>query len=158
VDLRAENIGRRVPVDLGVVGDVRATLGALLPLLKQKQDGAHLARAREHYAKSRKELDELAKGTPGKRPIHPQQIAKAISDHAAADAIFTCDVGLPTVWAARYLAMNGKRRLLGSFWHGSMANAMAQAIGAQAAFPGRQVISLSGDGGFSMLMGDFISL
>ena len=74
------------------------------------------------------------------------------------DAVFTCDVGLPTVWAARYLAMNGKRRLLGSFWHGSMANAMAQAIGAQARIPGRQVISLSGDGGFTMLMGDFLSL
>jgi pyruvate dehydrogenase (quinone) len=99
----------------------------------------------------------LALGT-GKRVLHPQQVAKAISDHASADAVFTCDVGLPTVWAARYLAMNGKRRLIGSFWHGSMANAMAQAIGAQAAFPGRQVISLSGDGGFSMLMGDFLSL
>ena len=118
----------------------------------------HLAQAREHYAKARKGLDDLAVGTPGKRLIHPQQIAKAISDHAAADAVFTCDVGLPTVWAARYLAMNGKRRLIGSFWHGSMANAMAQAIGAQAAFPGRQVISLSGDGGFTMLMGDFLSL
>jgi pyruvate dehydrogenase (quinone) len=158
VDLRPENIGRRVPVDLGVVGDVRATLTALLPLLKQKRDGAHLARAQQHYAESRKELDHLAKGTPGKRLLHPQQIAKAISDQAAADAIFTCDVGLPTVWAARYLAMNGRRRLLGSFWHGSMANAMAQAIGAQAAFPGRQVVSLSGDGGFTMLMGDFITL
>ena len=158
VDLRAENIGRRVAVDLGVVGDVRATLSALLPLLKQKSDGTHLVQAQKHYARSRKELDDLAKGTPGKRLIHPQQIAKAISDHAAQDAIFTCDVGLPTVWAARYLAMNGKRRLLGSFWHGSMANAMAQAIGAQAASPGRQVISLSGDGGFSMLMGDFLSL
>jgi pyruvate dehydrogenase (quinone) len=158
VDLRAENIGRRVAVDLGVVGDVRATLSALLPLLKQKSDGTHLVQAQKHYARSRKELDDLAKGTPGKRLIHPQQIAKAISDHAAEDAIFTCDVGLPTVWAARYLAMNGKRRLLGSFWHGSMANAMAQAIGAQAASPGRQVISLSGDGGFSMLMGDLISL
>jgi len=158
VDLRPENIGRRVPVDLGVVGDIRATLAALLPLLKGKRDGKHLSQAQQHYAKSRKELDDLAKGTPGKRLIHPQQIAKAISDQAATDAIFTCDVGLPTVWAARYLAMNGKRRLLGSFWHGSMANAMAQAIGAQAAFPGRQVISLSGDGGFSMLMGDFISL
>jgi len=158
VDIRPENIGRRVPVDLGVVGDVRATLTALLPLLKQKQDGTHLDRARQHYAKSRKALDDLAKGTPGKRLLHPQQIAKAISDHAAADAVFTCDVGLPTVWAARYLAMNGKRRLLGSFWHGSMANAMAQGIGAQAAFPGRQVISLSGDGGFTMLMGDFLTL
>jgi len=96
VDLRPENIGRRVPVDLGVVGDVRATLTALLPLLKQKQDGTHLAQAQQYYAKSRKELDDLAKGTPGKRLIHPQQIAKAISDQAAADAIFTCDVGLPT--------------------------------------------------------------
>ena len=158
VDLRPENIGRRVPVDLGVVGDVRATLTALLPLLKQKRDGKHLSQAQQHYAKSRRELDDLARGTSGKRLIHPQQIAKALSDQAAADAIFTCDVGLPTVWAARYLAMNGKRRLLGSFWHGSMANAMAQAIGAQAVYPGRQVISLSGDGGFTMLMGDFISL
>jgi len=158
IDLRAENIGRRAPVDLGVVGDVRATLAALLPLLKTRQDDTHLTQARQHYAKSRRALDDLAKGTPGSRLVHPQQIAKAISDHAAADAVFTCDVGLPTVCAARYLTMNGKRRLLGSFWHGSMANAMAQAIGAQAAYPGRQVISLSGDGGFTMLMGDFISL
>ena len=156
VDIRAENIGRRAPVDLGVVGDVKATLTALLPLLKQKWDGAHLAQAREHYAKARKALDDLA--APGKGVIHPQQVAKAISDHAAVDTVFTCDVGLPTVWAARYLAMNGRRRLVGSFWHGSMANAMAQAIGAQAAFPDRQVISLSGDGGFTMLMGDFLSL
>jgi pyruvate dehydrogenase (quinone) len=156
IDIRAENIGRRAAVDLGVVGDVKATLNALLPQLKQKWDGSHLAQAREHYAKARKALDELA--APGKGLIHPQQIAKAISDHAADDAVFTCDVGLPTVWAARYLAMNGKRRLVGSFWHGSMANAMAQAIGAQAAFPSRQVISLSGDGGFTMLMGDFLSL
>src|SRR5215813_2288787 len=156
LDIRAENIGRRAPVDLGVVGDVKATLTALLPLLKQKWDGAHLAQAREHYAKARKALDDLA--VPGKGVIHPQQVAKAISDHAAVDTVFTCDVGLPTVWAARYLAMNGRRRLVGSFWHGSMANAMAQAIGAQAAFPDRQVISLSGDGGFTMLMGDFLSL
>jgi pyruvate dehydrogenase (quinone) len=158
VDIRAENIGRRAPVDLGVVGDVKATLTALLPLLQQKADGTHLAQARGHYAKARKALDDLAVGTPGRKPIHPQQIAKAISDHASEDAVFTCDVGLPTVWAARYLAMNGKRRLVGSFWHGSMANAMAQAVGAQAAFPDRQVISLSGDGGFQMLMGDFLSL
>jgi pyruvate dehydrogenase (quinone) len=158
VDLRPENIGRRIPVDLGIVGDVRATLAALLPLLKQKKDDGHLVRAVQHYAKARKALDELAVGTPGKRLIHPQQIAKAVSDQAADDAIFTCDVGLPTLWGARYLAMNGRRRLLGSFLHGSMANAMAQAIGAQATYPGRQVISLSGDGGFSMLMGDFLTL
>jgi pyruvate dehydrogenase (quinone) len=158
VDIRAENIGRRAAVDLGIVGDVRATLTALLPLLAEKQDGTHLGQALEHYGRARKGLDQLAGGTPGKRLLHPQQIAKAISDHAAEDAIFTCDVGLPTVWAARYLAMNGKRRLMGSFWHGSMANAMSQSIGAQAAFPGRQVVSLSGDGGFAMLMGDFLTL
>jgi len=158
VDIRAENIGRRAPVDLAVVGEVQATIEALLPLLQQNWEATHLAQAREHYARARKGLDDLAVGRPGKGLIHPQQIAKAISDHAATDAVFTCDVGLPTVWAARYLAMNGKRRLLGSFWHGSMANAMAQTIGAQLAFPGRQVISLSGDGGFAMLMGDFLSL
>src|SRR5712672_4225165 len=102
VDLRPENIGRRTPVDLGIVGDVRATLTALLPLLKQKRDDTHLSQAQRHYAKARKGLDELAVGKPGKRLIHPQQIAKAISDHAAENAVFTCDVGLPTVWAARY--------------------------------------------------------
>jgi pyruvate dehydrogenase (quinone) len=158
VDIRAEQIGLRAPVDLGIVGDVGPTLQALLPLLHENSDRGHLDRATKHYRKTRNSLDELAVGKSGKRPIHPQQIAKAISDHASDDAIFTCDVGLPTVWAARYLTMNGKRRLLGSFWHGSMANAMAQTIGAQAAFPGRQVISLSGDGGFAMLMGDFLSL
>jgi pyruvate dehydrogenase (quinone) len=158
VDLRAGNIGRRTPVDLGLVGDVRATIAGLLPLLDKKRDSTHLSQARQHYAKARKELDGLAVGKAGKGLIHPQQIAKALSDQAAADAVFTCDVGLPTVWSARYLAMNGKRRLIGSFWHGSMANAMSQAIGAQAAYPGRQVISLSGDGGFAMLMGDLLSL
>ncbi len=157
VDIRGENIGRRSAVDVAVVGDVRATLRDLLPLLTQKGD-AYLRQATQHYVKARKALDELAGGTPGSKLIHPQQIAKALSNNAAADAVFTCDVGLPTVWAARYLAMNGKRRLLGSFWHGSMANAMAQAIGAQAAYPTRQVISLSGDGGFTMLMGDMLSL
>jgi pyruvate dehydrogenase (quinone) len=158
IDLRPGNLGRRVPVDLGIVGDVRATLLSLLPLLKQKKDDEHLVRAQRHYAKARKELDELATAKPGTGLIHPQQIAKALSDQAADDAIFTCDVGLPVVWGARYLAMNGRRRLIGSFWHGSMANAMAQGIGAQAAFPKRQVISLSGDGGFTMLMGDFLTL
>jgi pyruvate dehydrogenase (quinone) len=158
IDIRPENLGRRTPIELGLVGDVGTTLRALLPLLKDNEDRRHLDRALTHYSKSRTSLDELATGTPGRRPVHPQQIAKVLSDLAAEDAIFTCDVGLPTVWAARYLTMNGKRRLLGSFWHGSMANAMAQAIGAQAAFPKRQVISLSGDGGFTMLMGDFLTL
>ena len=85
-------------------------------------------------------------------------MTRLVSELAADDAIFTCDVGTPTVWAARYLKMNGKRRLIGSFNHGSMANAMLQAIGAQAAYPGRQVVSMSGDGGFTMMMGDFLSL
>jgi len=158
VDLRPENIGRRAPVHLGVVGDVRATLVALLPRLKGNRDNAHLTQAQDHYARARASLDELAVGKAGRGLIHPQQVAKALSHHAAEDAIFTCDVGLPTVWAARYVHTNGKRRLLGSFWHGSMANALAQSIGAQAAFPRRQVISMSGDGGFAMLMGDILTL
>ncbi|HEY1930230.1 MAG TPA: ubiquinone-dependent pyruvate dehydrogenase [Caulobacteraceae bacterium] len=158
VDIRPEQLGRRAPVELGVVGEVAATLDALLPLLEEKSDRSHLDKALGHYRATRAGLDDLAAPTARDRLVHPQQIAKAVSDLAAEDAIFTCDVGLPTVWAARYLAMNGKRRLMGSFWHGSMANAMPQAIGAQAAFPGRQVISLSGDGGFTMLMGDFLSL
>lgn len=158
VDIRPEQLGRRAVVDLAVVGDVKATLQALLPRLGQKRRDSHLRQAQKHYAKTRGQLDDLATSRSGRRLIHPQQIAKALSDHATDDAVFTCDVGLPTVWAARYLVMNGKRRLLGSFWHGSMANAMAQAIGAQVAFRDRQVISLSGDGGFTMLMGDFLSL
>ena len=158
IDIRPEQLGRRAPISLGLVGDIAATIDALLPLLTEKTNRQHLDKALAHYAKARKALDELAVGRSGGGTIHPQQIAKALSSHAAEDAVFTCDVGLPTVWAARYLAMNGKRRLLGSFWHGSMANAMAQAIGAQASFPKRQVISLSGDGGFSMLMGDFLSM
>ena len=158
VDIRPEHLGRRTPISLGLVGDVRATITALLPLLETKADDRHLARAVDHYKKARRGLDALAVGAPGTQLIHPQQVVKVLSDLAADDAVFTCDVGLPTVWAARYLSMNGKRRLIGSFWHGSMANAMAQAIGAQATGRDRQVISLSGDGGFTMLMGDLLSL
>ncbi len=158
IDIRPEQLGRRAPIALGLVGEIGATLDGLLPLLQEKRDGRHLDQARAHYRRARQGLDDLAAGSPGRKLIHPQQVAKALSDLAAEDAVFTCDVGLPTVWAARYLAMNGKRRLMGSFWHGSMANAMAQGIGAQAAFPRRQVISMSGDGGFTMLMGDFLSL
>jgi pyruvate dehydrogenase (quinone) len=159
VDIRGEQIGRRTKVDLGLVGDVRATLVALKPLLNQKSDDkGHLRASLDHYKKSREDLDSYAVGEPGRTPIHPQYVAKIINDIAAHDAIFTCDVGTPTLWAARYLKMNGSRRLLGSFSHGSMANALPQAIGAQEVFPHRQVICLSGDGGFSMLMGDFLSL
>jgi pyruvate dehydrogenase (quinone) len=158
IDIRPENLGRRCKLDLGLVGDVHLTIKALLPLLKAKTERRHLDDAIAHYKKAREGLDALAQGTPGRKPIHPQHLARVISEAASDDAIFTADVGTPTVWAARYLTMNGRRRLIGSFVHGSMANAMPQAIGVQAAQPTRQVISLSGDGGFTMLMGDLITL
>ena len=158
IDNRPEQIGRRTKVDMGLVGDVKATLQALTPQLTPKQNRNHLDQCLEHYQKARKGLDDLATGVPGKKPIHPQYVARVVDQLAAEDTVFTCDVGTPTIWAARYLTMNGKRRLLGSFSHGSMANALPQAIGAQAAFPGRQVITFSGDGGLAMLMGDLLSL
>ena len=158
VDIRASQLGRRCKLDLGIVGDVGATIEALLPKLSVKQDRQHLDDSLARYRRSREGLDALARGTPGRKPIHPQYLAKLVSDIAAEDAAFTFDVGTPTIWAARYLAMNGKRRMVGSLVHGSMANAMPQAIGIQAAQPGRQVVSLSGDGGFTMLMGDLITL
>jgi pyruvate dehydrogenase (quinone) len=158
VDIRPENLGRRCKLDLGVVGDVAATIAAVTPKLTPKTDRRHLDASVAHYQRARKGLDDLATGTAGNKPIHPQYLAKIISDEATDDAIFTCDVGTPTIWAARYLAMNGRRRLIGSFVHGSMANAMPQGIGIQAAQPKRQVISLSGDGGFAMMMGDLLTL
>ncbi|MCA3209331.1 ubiquinone-dependent pyruvate dehydrogenase [Cupriavidus sp.] len=158
VDVRPENLGRRTRLDLGLVGDVAATLDALQPRLTAQADTAFLDASLHHYRNARKQLDDLATGDSGRRPIHPQYLARLISEQAAEDAVFTFDVGTPTIWAARYLRMNGQRRLIGSLAHGSMANAMPQAIGAQSAFPGRQVISMSGDGGFAMLMGDFLTL
>jgi pyruvate dehydrogenase (quinone) len=158
IDIRPEKLGNRVPLTMGLVGDVKTTIAALLPRLRLKNDRSYLDKALRHYHTARAELDELAVGHAGRKPIHPQYLTKLLSDVAADDAVFTCDVGTPAIWAARYLKMNGKRRLLGSFNHGSMANALPQAIGAQAACPGRQVISLSGDGGFTMLMGDVLTL
>jgi pyruvate dehydrogenase (quinone) len=158
VDSRPEQIGRRTKVDIGLVGDVKATLEALTPKLTPRQNRRHLDQCLEHYREARKSLDHLATGVHGQKAIHPQYVAKLVDQLATEDAVFTCDVGTPTIWAARYLTMNGKRRLLGSFSHGSMANALPQAIGAQSAFPGRQVVSLSGDGGLAMLMGDLLTL
>jgi pyruvate dehydrogenase (quinone) len=158
IDIRPENLGRRARLELGLVGDVGTTITALLPQLIAKDDRRHLDAALKHYKSAREGLDELATGRPGHKPIHPQYLAKVISDLATDDAVFTFDVGTPTIWAARYLKMNGKRRMVGSLVHGSMANAMPQGIGIQAAQPNRQVISLSGDGGFTMMMGDLISL
>jgi pyruvate dehydrogenase (quinone) len=158
VDLRGEQIGRRTKVALGVVGDVRTTLRALLPAFPDPRDGHHLESALADYTKARDGLDALA--TPGAAgsKVHPQYVARLLSELASEDAVFACDVGTPTVWAARYLRMNGKRRLLGSFTHASMANALPQAIGAQAAYPGRQVIAMSGDGGLAMLLGELLTL
>ena len=158
IDVRGEQLGRRTKVDYGFVGDTKTTIRALLPKLRQSDHDEHLQASLEHYRKSRKDLDQLATEGSGAKPIHPQYVVRVLDELAAPDAVFSCDVGTPTIWAARYLTMNGTRRLLGSFNHGSMANALPQAIGAQVSHPGRQVISLSGDGGLAMLLGDLLSL
>src|SRR6202023_1549099 len=158
IDVRGEQLGRRTKVDYGFVGDTTTTLRALRPKLNQNDNDKHLKASLAHYKNARKGLDELATEGSGKKPIHPQYVVRTLDELAANDAIFSCDVGTPTIWAARYLTMNGKRRLLGSFNHGSMANALPQAIGAQVSHDGRQVVSLSGDGGLAMLLGDILSL
>ena len=158
VDIRPEHLGRRCRLDLGLVGDVKHVLQALLPLLDQKSDRSHLDESLKHYRKTRRTLDSHVKGIEGHRPIHPEYLTAVVSELADDDAVFAADNGMCTVWAARYLGMTKDRRLLGSFVHGSMANALPQAIGAKLLYPDRQVFSLSGDGGFAMLMGDFITL
>ncbi|MGE0218116.1 ubiquinone-dependent pyruvate dehydrogenase [Mycolicibacterium sp.] len=158
VDIRGRHLGRRTPVDLGLVGTVADTLAALQPLLRDKTDSAHLDRALRHYRKTRKTLDELAVNDGDRTPIRPEYVAGLVNQLASDDAVFTADVGSPVVWAARYLTMNGRRRLIGSFNHGTMANALPHAIGAQTAFPGRQVVALAGDGGLTMLFGELITL
>ncbi|MFK3738851.1 ubiquinone-dependent pyruvate dehydrogenase [Massilia sp. TN1-12] len=158
IDVRPEALGNRCPLELGVLGDVKATLAALLPKLTPKTDGRFLASALDDYRAARADLDKLAAIDAGTRTIHPQAVTRVVSELASEDAIFTADVGTPIAWTARYLKVNGKRRIVGSFNHGSMANAMLHAIGAQASQPGRQVISFSGDGGFSMMMGEFLTL
>jgi pyruvate dehydrogenase (quinone) len=158
VDVRPEALGNRCSLHLGLLGTVKDTVAAVLPAIKEKTDATHLNDALLDYKKARKDLDALAESGPNSNIIHPQYVTRLVSELAADDAIFTCDVGTPIIWTARYLKVNGRRRIIGSFNHGSMANAMLQAIGAQAACPDRQVVSLSGDGGFSMMMGDFITL
>ncbi|MFD1887945.1 ubiquinone-dependent pyruvate dehydrogenase [Paenibacillus wenxiniae] len=159
VDINAANLGRRAPLAHGVCGDVKDTVRQLLPLLQDERSSTHLQKSVERYHKVREELDEMAvKGNSVKNGMHPQYLTKVVSDAAAPNAVFTADVGTPTVWAARYLQMNEQRRLIGSFNHGTMANALPQAIGVQATERDRQVISFSGDGGLSMLLGDLITL
>ncbi|MFE1644406.1 ubiquinone-dependent pyruvate dehydrogenase [Microbacterium sp. P01] len=157
VDIRGEQLGRRTPIDLGLVGGVKETASALLPLLSTGRSSAHLTDSVEHYRKTRKELDAFA-NNDGRAPIHPQYVGRLIDELAAPDAVFTADVGTPVIWSARYLHMTEKRRLIGSFTHGSMANAMPQALGAQAVDRERQVVALAGDGGLAMLMGDLLSI
>jgi pyruvate dehydrogenase (quinone) len=158
VDVRGEQIGHRVPVDVPLVGTVKDTIRALLPKLTAKSDTGHLDRMTRHYRRARARLDHLVEEGRDATPLHPQFVAATIDRLAAEDAIFTADVGTPCIWAARYLRMNGKRRMVGSFNHGSMANALPHAIGAQASHLGRQVITLSGDGGLAMLLGELITL
>jgi pyruvate dehydrogenase (quinone) len=158
IDLQPEALGNRCSLEIGLIGDIKNTVQQLLPRLHERTDTAHLNKALADYDSARKDLDSLAESSPNSSIIHPQYLSRLVSELADEDAVFTCDVGTPTAWAARYLKMNGKRRLIGSFNHGSMANAMLQAIGAQASYPGRQVVSMSGDGGFSMMMGDFLTL
>lgn len=157
IDRDPSALGRRAQIHQGIVGDVGEAAAILLPMIEGGRDRRFLDKARAHYAEARKSLDDLATPRDGDKPLHPQYVAKLVNDLASDDTIFTADVGTPSVWAARYLTMNGKRRLIGSFNHGSMANAMPQALGAQAAYPGRQVVSLSGDGGLTMLMGDMLT-
>ncbi|BBX03517.1 pyruvate oxidase [Mycolicibacterium moriokaense] len=158
VDIRGRNIGRRTPVDLGLVGTVKDTLAALAPLLRQKAEREHLDRSLRHYAKTRKRLDELAVNDRDRTPIRPEYVAGLANRLAADDAVFTADVGSPVVWAARYLTMNGRRRLIGSFNHGTMACALPLAIGAQTAYRDRQVVALAGDGGLTMMFGELVTL
>lgn len=155
VDIRGSQIGRRTSVDVPLLGGVKETLRALLPALEE-HGSKHLKAARKHYAKARKDLDGLA--TPSKRTIHPQYVMSLVDKAAADDAVFLPDVGSPVVWASRHLSMNGRRRLIGSFSHGSMANALTQAIGAQSVDKDRQVVALSGDGGLSMMLGELLTL
>jgi pyruvate dehydrogenase (quinone) len=158
VDVRGERIGRRVPVRVPLVGTVKDTIDALLPLIEVKTDTGHLDQMIRHYRRARSRLDRLATDRGNQSPLHPQYIAATVDRLAADDTIFTADVGTPCIWAARYLGMNGDRRLIGSFNHGSMANALPHAIGAQASHPGRQVVALSGDGGIAMLLGELLTL
>ena len=158
VDIRGRNLGRRTPIDLGLVGTVKDTAAALQPLLTQKGQRDHLDRSLTHYRKTRKSLDALAVNDRDRTPIRPEYLAALTDRLATDDAVFTVDVGSPVVWAARYLTMNGRRRLVGSFNHGTMACALSHAIGAQSAFPDRQVIALAGDGGLTMLFGELLTL
>ncbi|MEU7702493.1 pyruvate dehydrogenase [Streptomyces sp. NPDC015492] len=159
VDVRPEHLGRRSRLDLAVWGDVRETLRCVAPRVRPKADRRFLDKMLKKHADA---LEGVVRAYTRKVekhvPVHPEYVASVIDELADQDAVFTVDTGMCNVWAARYLSPNGRRRIIGSFSHGSMANALPQAIGAQFTDRNRQVVSLSGDGGFSMLMGDFLTL
>ncbi|MFF5156758.1 pyruvate dehydrogenase [Streptomyces sp. NPDC000348] len=159
VDVRPENLGRRSRLDLAVWGDVKETLRCLTPRVRTKDDRKFLDRMLKKHTDA---LEGVVKAYTRKVdkhvPIHPEYVASVLDEMADDDAVFTVDTGMCNVWAARYISPNGRRRVIGSFSHGSMANALPMAIGAQFTDRGRQVVSMSGDGGFTMMMGDFLTL
>ena len=158
IDIRVDRLGRRSKLDLGIWGDVRETLQALLPMLDTKPDRVFLDTILRKHKEALRKVNVYVDHVGKRTPMHPEPVAAALSEIAAPDAIFTADTGMCNVWSARYIKSTKDRRLIGSFNHGSMANALPQAIGAQCAYPGRQVISMSGDGGLAMLMGDLLTV
>lgn len=158
VDIRVEQLGRRSKIDLGLWGDVKETIRALLPMLKTKIDRAFLDKMLNKHRDAVKKLNVYVEHIGKRRPMHPEPVAAMLDEIASDDAIFTADTGMCNVWSSRYIQPTKERRVIGSFMHGSMANALPQAIGAQLAFPDRQVISMSGDGGLAMLMGDLLTV
>ncbi|MGW9425538.1 pyruvate dehydrogenase [Streptomyces koyangensis] len=159
VDVRPEHLGRRSKLDLAIWGDVRETLRCLIPLVRTKSSRRFLDRMLKKHAEALEGVVSAYTRKVDKHvPIHPEYVASVLDDLADDDTIFTVDTGMNNVWAARYITPNGKRRVIGSFSHGSMANALPQSIGAQLPERDRQVVAMAGDGGFSMLMGDFLTL
>jgi pyruvate dehydrogenase (quinone) len=159
VDVDPARIGRRSVLEFGVLGDVGATIRAVLPRLKKREDQRFLHEMLHHHERGlQKVVDSYTRNVKPTAPIHPEYVADVLDEEAAEDAVFTVDTGMCNVWAARYLTPNGRRRVIGSFVHGSMANALPHAIGAQCADRGRQVVSMSGDGGLAMLMGELLTL
>lgn len=158
IDEKPERLGRRCKLELGLTGKIKDTLEALLPMVKQEKDDHFLALQLELYAKVKETQQVYAEDRGTIDNISPEFLAATLDKLASNDAIFTVDTGMSCVWGARYIRATGKRELLGSFNHGSMANAMPQAIGAALARPEQQVIALCGDGGLSMLLGDLATV
>jgi pyruvate dehydrogenase (quinone) len=158
VDIRVDQLGRRSKLDLGIWGDVKETIQALLPMLDPKTDRTFLDKMLNKHRAAMERLNVYVKHVGKRRPMHPEHVAATLDELASNDAIFTADTGMCNVWSSHHIRPTKDRRLIGSFNHGSMANALPQAIGAQCAFPGRQVISMSGDGGLAMLMGELVTV